>query len=261
MTSIQFMVNAPFFPARRRSPRRRLREGRRVHDDAALVAAFALRAQGDDRVSGNGIADRIRTVRTIVGGTTPHGELMKINPLGKIPTLELEDGTVIYDSPVIIEYLDTLHTGPKLYPSAWPERLTALRRHALGQGMLDSALPLLGEGFRPAERQSEPHKALWRAKLRASVDALGTGGRGAGRQRLHHRPSRDRRRAGVSGFPLRRHGMARRASQDWRRGSDSSMPGHQCRRTRSSTIVKSSARSSTRALRPDCHRKRSGRCS
>jgi glutathione S-transferase len=119
-----------------------------------------------------GLTDRIRTVRTIVGGTTPHAELMTINPLGKIPTLELEDGTAIYDSPVIIEYLDTLHIGPKLYPSAWPERLTALRRHALGQGMLDAALPLLGEGFRPPERQSDPHKALWRAKLRASVATL-----------------------------------------------------------------------------------------
>ena len=38
--------------------------------------------------------------------------------------------------------------------------------------MLDNALPLLGEGFRPAEKQSEPHKELWRAKLRACVDAL-----------------------------------------------------------------------------------------
>jgi glutathione S-transferase len=119
-----------------------------------------------------GLTDRLRIVRTIVGGTTPHAELMKVNPLGKIPTLELEDGTIIYDSPVIIEYLDTLHTGPKLFPSAWPDRLTALRRHALGQGMLDSALPLLAEGFRPPERQSEPHKALWRAKLRACVEAL-----------------------------------------------------------------------------------------
>jgi len=119
-----------------------------------------------------GLQDRIRIVRTVAGGTTPHRELMKHNPVGKIPTLELEDGTSIYDSPVIIEYLDTLHTGPKLYPSAWPERLVALRRHALGQGMLDSALPLLGEGFRPPEKQSEPHKELWRAKLRACVAAL-----------------------------------------------------------------------------------------
>jgi glutathione S-transferase len=119
-----------------------------------------------------GLQDRIRTVRTVAGGTTPHLELMKINPVGKIPTLELPDGTAIYDSPVIIEYLDTLHDGPKLYPAAWPERLTALRRHALGQGMLDNALPLLGESFRPPERQSEPHKALWRAKLVACVNAL-----------------------------------------------------------------------------------------
>ena len=119
-----------------------------------------------------GLQDRVRIVRTVTGGTTPHLDLMKINPVGKIPTLELPDGTAIYDSPVIIEYLDTLHDGPKLYPIAWPERLTALRRHALGQGMLDNALPLLGEGFRPPERQSEPHKALWRTKLIACMAAL-----------------------------------------------------------------------------------------
>jgi glutathione S-transferase len=123
-------------------------------------------------ISELGLQDRVRTVRTVAGGTTPHWELMKINPVGKIPTLELADGTSIYDSPVILEYLDTLHDGTKLYPAAWPERLTALRRHALGQGMLDTALPLLGEGFRPPERQSEPHKQLWRAKLAACVEAL-----------------------------------------------------------------------------------------
>lgn len=119
-----------------------------------------------------GLQDQVRTVPTVAGGTTPHLELMQINPVGKIPTLELPDGSAIYNSPVIIEYLDTLHDRPKLYPAAWPERLTALRRHALGQGMLDSALPLLAEGFRPPERQSEPHKALWRAKLVACVAAL-----------------------------------------------------------------------------------------
>jgi glutathione S-transferase len=119
-----------------------------------------------------GLQDRITTVRTVAGGTNILPELMKLNPVGKIPTLELEDGTTVYDSPVIIEYLDTLHTGPKLFPAAWPERLVALRRHALGQGMLDTALPLLGEGFRAAERQSEPHKAFWRRKLVYCVDAL-----------------------------------------------------------------------------------------
>lgn len=133
-----------------------------------------------------GLADRIRTVRTVVGGTTPHLELMAINPLGKIPTLEVGDGTVLYDSAVVIEYLDTLHDRPKLCPVSGPERFTALRRHALGQGMLDVALPLLSEGFRPAEKQSEPHKDLWRAKLRACVAALENEGLGDGPFTIGH---------------------------------------------------------------------------
>ena len=118
-----------------------------------------------------GLADRLQTVRTVVGGTTPHLELMRENPLGKIPTLVLEDRTIIYDSPVICEYLDTLHDGARLFPP-WPERLTALRRLALGDGMLDIALAWLGERFRPAERQSESHMAPWQTKIRCCVDAL-----------------------------------------------------------------------------------------
>ena len=119
-----------------------------------------------------GLDPLIRTVRTVVGGTTPHLGLMRINPLGKLPTLELADGTVLYDSPVICEYLDTLHQGPPLFPAAGPARFTALRRQALGDGMLDAALPWLSERFRPPERQSAPHMALWRAKLEAAVAAL-----------------------------------------------------------------------------------------
>ena len=154
-----------------------------------------------------GLADRLEIVRTVVGGTQPHLELMRENPLGKIPTLVLEDGTIIYDSPVICEYLDTLHDGPKLFP-AWPERLTALRRLALGDGMLDIALAWLGERFRPAERQSEPHMALWEAKIRACVDALEQEADALASEPLHHRPYRHRRRAVVSGFSLRRAALA-----------------------------------------------------
>ena len=119
-----------------------------------------------------GLQDRLDCVRTVVGGTTPHLDLMKLNPLGKIPTLELDDGTVIYDSFVVIAYLDTLHAGAKLIPPAGPAWLTALRRHALGNGMLDVALAALGERFRPAERQSAPHLTLWHLKLRSCVAAL-----------------------------------------------------------------------------------------
>ncbi|HUN48977.1 MAG TPA: glutathione S-transferase N-terminal domain-containing protein [Stellaceae bacterium] len=119
-----------------------------------------------------GIADRLACVRTVVGGTKAHLGLMRENPLGKLPTLVLADGTVLYDSSVIAEYFDGLHQGPKLFPAAGAERLTALRRDALGSGMLDVLLQWLAERLRPAERVSQPHLDLWQLKIRACVDAL-----------------------------------------------------------------------------------------
>ncbi len=118
------------------------------------------------------LADRIDRVRTLVGGTTPHPELMRENPLGKIPTLVLEDGTIIYDSPVVCEFLDTLHDGDKLFPAAWPARLVALRWQALGSGMLDISLLRLTERNKPEAQRSAPHEALWLGKIACCLDAL-----------------------------------------------------------------------------------------
>ena len=151
----------------------------RYQPDAAHVRWFRERAGPTGRRMRKvmvvahelGLAERLECVRTVVGGTVPHLELMQENPLGKIPTLVLRDRTILYDSPVICEYFDTLHDGPKLFPTG-PERLTALRRLALGDGMLDIALASVGERFRPADRRSEPHIALWQTKLHACVDAL-----------------------------------------------------------------------------------------
>ena len=119
-----------------------------------------------------GLAGRLNCVRTVVGGTTANTVLMHENPLGKLPTLVLPDGTVLYDSYVILEYFDMIGAGTKLLPVAGPERLQALRRHALGTGMLDVLLQWLGENGRPAERRSAPHVALWRGKIHAAVGAL-----------------------------------------------------------------------------------------
>jgi glutathione S-transferase len=119
-----------------------------------------------------GIADRIDCVRTLVAAATPNEELLRDNPLSKLPTLVLDDGTVIYDSPVICEYLDTLHDGPKLFPAAFPERLTALRRQALGDGMMDVLLLWLVERNRPEASQSQPMLSAYRVKIRACLDAL-----------------------------------------------------------------------------------------
>jgi glutathione S-transferase len=119
-----------------------------------------------------GLTHRITCVRTIVGGTLPHLELMQLNPLGKLPTLERDDGSVLYDSPVICAYLDTLHDGPELFPATGEALLQAQRRQALGDGMLDVGLQWLGERFRPEQHRSAPHMDLWQLKLTTCVAAL-----------------------------------------------------------------------------------------
>ena len=117
-----------------------------------------------------GLVDRLDCVRTVAATTQPHDGLMRDNPLSKIPTLVLADGTVIYDSPVICEYFDGLHDGPKLFPTAMPERLTALRWQALGDGMLDFLLLWRNELTRPA--QSEPHLSTYRVKQAKALESL-----------------------------------------------------------------------------------------
>jgi glutathione S-transferase len=119
-----------------------------------------------------GVADRIDTVRTVVAAAEPNTELMKENPQSRLPTLRLPDGTVVYDSPVICEYFDTLHSGEKLFPANWPERLVALRRQSLGDGMLDTLLMWRGEATRSHELQSIKHMQAWRLKTNVSVDLL-----------------------------------------------------------------------------------------
>jgi glutathione S-transferase len=68
-----------------------------------------------------GLAGRITCVRTVAAMTKPHAELMQDNPLSKIPTLVLDDGSAIYDSPVICEYLDALD-GAQSYSRPSPRR-------------------------------------------------------------------------------------------------------------------------------------------
>lgn len=81
-----------------------------------------------------GLADRIERIPTLVGLAIANREILARNPLGKIPALVLEDGTTLFDSGVICEYLDGLHDGPKLFPPSGPARIAALRRQALGTG-------------------------------------------------------------------------------------------------------------------------------
>ena len=102
-----------------------------------------------------GLGEAIERYRTLVDITKPHPELLGVNPLCKIPALVIEDGTAIYDSRVICEYLDE-RQGGTLLPAGGPERLTQLRRQALGIGLIDLLLSWLLERNRPAEKQEAP---------------------------------------------------------------------------------------------------------
>ena len=104
-----------------------------------------------------GLVERLSLVRTVVAMTTTNKELQPDNPLSKLPTLVLDDGTPLYDSVVICEYLDTLHDGPKLFPSDAKAKWTALRRHALGDGLLELLILWRNERERATSRAGIPH--------------------------------------------------------------------------------------------------------
>jgi glutathione S-transferase len=119
-----------------------------------------------------GLVDRLELRRTVVEMAKPNPELLPDNPLSRIPTLVLDDGTVLYDSGVICEYLDTQHAGPKLFPPEPPARFAALRRHALGNGMLEVLILWRNERERPDAARSEKHIASFRTKIEKALDVL-----------------------------------------------------------------------------------------
>ncbi len=128
-----------------------------------------------------GLIERLNCVRTVAAMTTPHPELMRDNPLSKIPTLVLDDGTALYDSPVICEYLDALDGEPRLFPRDRGLRMRALRRQALGDGFLDLLVFARNERLREQPSQAHLNSTAVRtaavlASLEREADALAASG-------------------------------------------------------------------------------------
>jgi len=119
-----------------------------------------------------GLADRIERVRTVVRMTQPNADLLPENPLSKIPTLVLADGTVLIDSVVICEYLDALAGGAILFPPSGPERWTALARHALGNGLLDILILWRNERDKPEGKRLPALLDSFALKTRAALNRL-----------------------------------------------------------------------------------------
>ncbi|MFO1351987.1 MAG: glutathione S-transferase N-terminal domain-containing protein [Gammaproteobacteria bacterium] len=122
-----------------------------------------------------GLDKRIERVSRAMSPIAPDAELNRDNPLGKVPALVLDEGTVLYDSRVICEYLDTLHGGARWFPAPGPARWNALRRQALGDGILDAAVLTRYETFLRPEAYRWPE---WingqKQKFTRALDALET---------------------------------------------------------------------------------------
>jgi glutathione S-transferase len=88
----------------------------------------------------------------------PNDSVRQINPLGKIPVLIAEDGSAIYDSRVILEYLDDRAGGGKIIPRDPVQRFAALRLQALCDGILDASILTLYEG---RWRRPGMHEPKW----------------------------------------------------------------------------------------------------
>jgi glutathione S-transferase len=119
-----------------------------------------------------GLAPRIELERTLVVMSQPNLQLMRHNPLGRIPTLVTDDGRVLHDSLIICEYLDSLHAGPKLFPASGEARWQALLWHALGNGMLETLVLWRNETLKPEPQRGADLLAAFELKTRSAVDAL-----------------------------------------------------------------------------------------
>ena len=103
----------------------------------------------------------------------PADPIRKQNPVGKIPTLVLEDGTTLFDSRVILEYLDHLAGGGKIIPREPKARFAALRMQALADGLLDAALMRVYEGrWRSPEQRVEKWVEHQAGKVTRTLDVL-----------------------------------------------------------------------------------------
>jgi len=100
---------------------------------------------------------------------TPDTRVPEFNPLGKIPVLMLDDDTALYDSRVIVEYLDDVSPVSRLIPDPARQRIVVRRWEALADGMCDAAIGIVLERRRPPAQQSPEYIERQQRKLAAGL--------------------------------------------------------------------------------------------
>ncbi|MGO4001179.1 MULTISPECIES: glutathione S-transferase [Pseudomonas] len=120
-----------------------------------------------------GQTDRVALQLSQLSPVSPDPVLNQDNPLGKIPALRLADGNVLYDSRVILDYLDQQHVGNPLIPAEGTARWRRLTLAALADGIMDAAVMVR---YELALRAPEKHWPEWldaqREKIRRALAVL-----------------------------------------------------------------------------------------
>jgi glutathione S-transferase len=94
------------------------------------------------------------------------------NPLGKVPVLLLDDESPLYDSRVIVEYLDAMTPNNRLIPASGRERIAVRRWEALSDGICDAAVSAFLEAKRPDGQRSDDWIARQRGKIQAGIRVM-----------------------------------------------------------------------------------------
>lgn len=109
----------------------------------------------------------------VVDPWSPSADLARINPLGKVPALVMDDNTTLFDSRVIVEYLDGLSPVHRLIPEASRDRIAAKRWEAIADGLCDAAILARLEAGRPDKNESSTKQIeRQRNKIAACLDEM-----------------------------------------------------------------------------------------
>lgn len=115
-----------------------------------------------------GLRDRLKCVPAAAHPINRSAAIVAHNPLGQVPTLICTDGTVLYDSRVICEFLDAL-AGGRLIPAEGPARWTVLVQQSLADGVLDAAV------LARYESALRPESLRWKEWMAGQIDKVQCG--------------------------------------------------------------------------------------
>jgi glutathione S-transferase len=118
-----------------------------------------------------GLTDRVQWISSSSSDTAD--PIDRINPLGKMPVLILENGKAIYDSPVIVEYFDFMAGGGRLIPRETEARFAVLTAAALADGLIEATINVTHEDrWHPGAMRSEIWVERQNGKVQKSLAAL-----------------------------------------------------------------------------------------